>query len=246
METSILVVRKILGVASWALASAHRGRRELGPPTRCSQGQRSPGSCRPTRSLPSPRPGRRRRRSTDCERHSSRGDSLLRPAKGPSGPRQLPAHLASGRPRRPPGTPVGREGRQCQEAARPPSLPGPAQGLRSPSHALGRGAARAVLTRGRAATLPVTQLLLKGTRSHVSPGASLPGAGGTGRRVASAGARRGQQVGRTLVHSARREAGAQGTRERRPVPLGLRIDSSGGGGSSGELGEAPRAAGGRG
>lgn len=95
----------------------------LRSPTCCSQGKEHGRRC-PHRFPHQPRAqegGPSPFRSTDCECHSSQGDSLWRPAKGPSGLRRLTPHLASGTPRRLPGTPGGRE--RCHSAGSLPILP---------------------------------------------------------------------------------------------------------------------------
>ena len=113
--------KKNLVAASWALTSAH-------PECQAQASQAHAAGTAPTAPPRQPRArdgGARHRRGTDCERRSSQGDCLSRPAKGPSGLRQPTPHLASGTPRRLPGTPGGRR--------REVRMPGPFPSSQSPS-----------------------------------------------------------------------------------------------------------------
>lgn len=124
-------VRKSLVVASWALTYAHP-KCQAQASHICSEGegtQQTPAHKAP---LPDPEPWKEApagTRGTDCECRSSQGDSLSRPAEGPSGPRQLTPHVASGTPRRPPGTPGRRRDVSAGSLPILPAIPGLAQGL---------------------------------------------------------------------------------------------------------------------
>lgn len=98
--------------ASWALTSAHPECQARAPSTLLSVSRHGSWHSRTApQSLPA-NPGPRKgaadaTRNTDCEHRSSQGDSLSRPAAGPSRPRQLTPPPASGTPHRLPGSPGG-------------------------------------------------------------------------------------------------------------------------------------------